>query len=757
MRIKQLRLHLTLLALLASCAFALSERSMLLLGVSILLQGAVWWFTLARKHRVMKGDRWTMPTALVLALIYCVQRGIADPADLQRAVGGVVLVLLTLRLCARRNVSDERQIILMCGVLLVVSALQSSELFVGLAVVAAGIQAVVCAINLQIVRGTGSLDATHLSYPTSGGSGTHRAQGLHNRHLRNITAFAMASVFGLSVLIFVLFPRNPHPTRTIFGVSTAGASGFSDRISLLNPQRITLSSEQLMVVEWLGPDGKPVPYPGVLRLRGAVLERYDPQLMEWIPRENPQSRFVIAQGGAFQTVATAPVDERFNTYTQRVTLNALQGDEVFSAWVPVGIRCSTPQAFSFSPSTFTIRNLESQAEGPAAGYELRVQPFPSEKTLSLLGRSTIQIPRRATFPVPQVEQIARQILESRGGAEDLVAIAGLVEPSLRWERNRRIASKFEAELHSGNYEYSLDLSDFLVDEGSDPVVHFLTRHRRGHCEYFASALAALCQSVGVDARIVTGFLLSESDLSASGYVVRGWNAHAWVEIRTGQNQWTVFDPTPPADESNQSSPSMWRQVANWFFEPLESVWQESIAQFDAQTQSGLVDSASELVKQTATTAWDAIVNTARSTSTQMSLGPSGYIWLGSVATTITLSTIVVVVVVAKRRHARAALGLQRRDRVRARIALRDGAFYVEALDLLAARGITRGHSQSPASFARAVALENPAAGVLMGEIVSRFYEIRFGARRPDSQRRAKDQSLVERLRAATAIPNGRRN
>ena len=41
------------------------------------------------------------------------------------------------------------------------------------------------------------------------------------------------------------------------------------------------------------------------------------------------------------------------------------------------------------------------------------------------------------------------------------------------------------------------------------MVAFLYDLKRGHCEYFAGAMALMCQSLGMQARVVTGFKCDE--------------------------------------------------------------------------------------------------------------------------------------------------------------------------------------------------------------------------------------------------------
>ena len=68
----------------------------------------------------------------------------------------------------------------------------------------------------------------------------------------------------------------------------------------------------------------------------------------------------------------------------------------------------------------------------------------------------------------------------------------------------------------------------------------------GYYDYHASALAVLLRSLGIPARISTGFVLNEEnfDEGSRSFVVRGRHAYTWVEVFFPGYGWVDFDPTP---------------------------------------------------------------------------------------------------------------------------------------------------------------------------------------------------------------------
>jgi len=94
------------------------------------------------------------------------------------------------------------------------------------------------------------------------------------------------------------------------------------------------------------------------------------------------------------------------------------------------------------------------------------------------------------------------------------------------------------------FSYSLDVR---MSPEVDPVLQFLTIHRRGHCELFATAAVLLLRTQGVPARYVTGFVCTERHPAGTHWVARLRDAHAWAEAYVAEEgRWILVEATPPA-------------------------------------------------------------------------------------------------------------------------------------------------------------------------------------------------------------------
>ena len=127
----------------------------------------------------------------------------------------------------------------------------------------------------------------------------------------------------------------------------------------------------------------------------------------------------------------------------------------------------------------------------------------------------------------------------------------LVEISQNWtvegfspsDQLAAIQNRLESE-----FVYSLDFSrtgsPAKSTSSTDPMLDFLLRDRRGHCEYFASAMTLMARASGFPARLVTGYRIAEYNSLGDYYIVRERHAHAWSEIFLPERGWVTFDPSP---------------------------------------------------------------------------------------------------------------------------------------------------------------------------------------------------------------------
>ena len=93
-----------------------------------------------------------------------------------------------------------------------------------------------------------------------------------------------------------------------------------------------------------------------------------------------------------------------------------------------------------------------------------------------------------------------------------------------------------------NYEYAFATEDDeALPEGRDAVDWFLFDTKKGTCGQFSSAFVVLARSVGIPARVVSGWVISEGVERQTVYADQ---AHQWAEVAFEGIGWRRFEPTP---------------------------------------------------------------------------------------------------------------------------------------------------------------------------------------------------------------------
>ncbi|TMC99830.1 MAG: DUF3488 domain-containing protein [Chloroflexi bacterium] len=93
-----------------------------------------------------------------------------------------------------------------------------------------------------------------------------------------------------------------------------------------------------------------------------------------------------------------------------------------------------------------------------------------------------------------------------------------------------------------NFQYTQQLGH--VPAGRDPVDWFLFDVKKGYCEQFATAEVLMLRSLGVPARLATGYSTGDYNPVLDQAIVREHDAHAWVEVWFPNHGWVPVDPSP---------------------------------------------------------------------------------------------------------------------------------------------------------------------------------------------------------------------
>jgi len=142
----------------------------------------------------------------------------------------------------------------------------------------------------------------------------------------------------------------------------------------------------------------------------------------------------------------------------------------------------------------------------------------------------------------------------------------------------------------------------------DSIDRFLFDSREGYCEHFASATTFMLRSVGIPARVVTGYQGGEWNPYQGYLQVRQYDAHAWVEAWMDGRGWVRLDPTAAvAPERIRNSAeaflrergealasgrvfrSDWLRSMQQRYDAFNFVWQRWVLNYESQQQDLLGD------------------------------------------------------------------------------------------------------------------------------------------------------------------------
>lgn len=93
-----------------------------------------------------------------------------------------------------------------------------------------------------------------------------------------------------------------------------------------------------------------------------------------------------------------------------------------------------------------------------------------------------------------------------------------------------------------------NLNAAAIPSNSDTVEYFLFTAQEGYCDSFATSLAVLCRTLGIPARVASGFTAGELDAANQEYVVRERDKHMWTEVFFPTVGWIPFDSTLYAED-----------------------------------------------------------------------------------------------------------------------------------------------------------------------------------------------------------------
>ncbi len=380
-------------------------------------------------------------------------------------------------------------------------------------------------------------------------------------------------VFVFSGLLFMIFPRVGFAWISIPPIAPSRMVGFSDRVDLGGVG--TIRSDPTLVLRVRPDDLTETTEPRRRRnfyLRGAVFDTYNGR--SWSRNGVASSR--PREVGNQVILRRRPRD---TDQILEIDLNRIDPPVVFIPGEAVALDILSGNRRLHQFSSIVSTDARGQLQYSALEQEgLRYRAYLPKKGIVVPEfESHFELQRYLRLPPelsPRVRQLAHELTK---GISSPLQIAQALEEALRI-----------------GYQYDLGSPSGAA---KDPLEHFLFESKRGHCEYYSTAMAMLLRVRGVPSRNVTGFVGGTYNRFGSFYAVRQGDAHSWVEAYLPERGWIRFDPTPPSSAAPHAMREGVAAFVREFFEAASQGWRKNVVDFDMENQLEIMNEVKKFFRQ----------------------------------------------------------------------------------------------------------------------------------------------------------------
>lgn len=626
-------------------------------------------------------------------------------------------LLQVFRIATRRGAAHDQQIIVLALLHFVAGTVLGGGLayglcFFGFLVVAPG--ALVLSHLRREVEGNyrqGARDRTGLPVDVPRILRSRRVVG---RGFLAATCLLSLPIFLFTALLFVLFPRvglsllllnHPHSGRMV---------GFSDRVDLgeVGVLRTDPSLALRFTVTEL-PD--PPPPRLTLRLRGTAFDAYNGRAWSRT-QERRQDRADANDGAILFRPATAS-DRKIT-----IDLEPIDPPVLFVPPRTVSLQAKLPNQSVLSDPFRLVRGPEGEvryAGGDVHGLRYEAYLAQDREVLA----ESLGVTDRARYT-----SLTRT----------LPARIGELAHAWADDQPTQFAKAHAIEEHLKK--------DFRYDTGSpsggtpQPLDHFLFESRRGHCEFFSTAMAMMLRELHIPSRNVTGFVGGTYNRFGRYYAVREGDAHSWVEAYIDDaHGWVTFDPTPTAAAQPLEETTGAYVYLRDVVEALSQRWNRYVLGYDLRTQMHLFEDVGRRYDQVRRSA-----GVDRGFAEKLTRGPvlaCAAIVLAFVAYTLW-----------KRRAAKRATPRDPETTAMPRALLAAAELYRSLDQAVALQGFPRPTGLPPLRHAATVAeAEHPLADEILA-LTNAYLDVRFGGSELTEERKKDFERRVRGIRAFKAPP-----
>jgi transglutaminase-like putative cysteine protease len=754
--IRQFKPALYILLTLGFSGFALAAQVPGMWVLSISAIGLNAW--LIKTHRFTPIPHWLANVITILALLSFAAPLRDDPTRAVLVIGQFLVALQIVKLYEQRGNRDYAQLLVLSLLLMVAASINTASLVFGLMLIGYLFLSLYCCLLFHLkVETDFAKAAIGLPEDIANPATLRQDQRFLSKSMRRLTVAVSVVAILMAITVFLLFPRGTgagllgplqfKPSETL--------SGFSETVSF---QRIAQISQNNAEIAWVKvwKDGKLVRGTEPLLLRGLTLDIYTGDDDTFGAQRTWRRSSYVTRDAEIKHDFDPPRPAT-PRWKQQIKLDPTGTQALFA--MPGLCRLdeigmdSRPR---YSPGDEVLQSAEviNQQVGYTVESTGHVMDAPIDEDRANFdsadpGVSIPAVPMVSHYD-KAIEDYARRPEVS--GSDAAGALAARRPKKAHVDALDPIIADNICNYLRKNFTYTLDLTDLKKAGDRDPLVAFLYDFKRGHCEYFAGAMTLMCQSLGMQARMVVGFKCDEYNTLLNQYVVRQSHAHAWVEVLDSTGEWKTYDPTSGrgADQVKPSA-GLWRHTIQ-LFQFLEYTWADSVVAYDRDSRANLISNVDRSLTNTA-------INSS-ATSSKVREWISDHVdAFASKATTVLLAGMIAVIVVSvflfllerwrlSRRAKRIGLDdLPASDQLRL---VKQLGFYDDLLRLLERHDITRPKHLTPLEFSRSIEFLPNEVFDAVHRMTAIFYRVRYGRHELSAGQQRHLAVVISKLNTAMA-------
>jgi transglutaminase-like putative cysteine protease len=553
--------------------------------------------------------------------------------------------------------------------------------------------------------------------PAAGGASARPARSPLTPAFFWTTNGVAAGTLGLTLVLFFVTPRVGAGFFQKSRVEAIRTTGFSGKVDL--GEIGSIKQDDTVVMRVVLPEHQ-APVEGRLYFRGAAFDVYNGRA--WVNSLSAQHQLERSPSGAFMVPGEGGRDLARGGLRQEVLLEVLDTTVLFAASFVETVEGGFPALQRDGMGSLHL------PYPPVTRFQYRVYSIPDriapeDRTATTPASPGPTAGRFLQLP-PMGPRVAELTADVSRSAPTVLGKVRAVERFLR-----------------ANYRYTLDTGE---GEGGAPLETFLFDRKSGYCEHYATAMVVMLRTLGIPARLVTGFLPGEWNDFGRYYTVRQKDAHAWVEVYFPRSGWVSFDPTPSL---GAEAGDLYATVIGRLVDSLRLKWDRIVIQYSLRDQAAVARGLRERGEGVGRrlSAW--LTEVARWAGQDWRETVRRVWALGQdVGAALALAAVgagLWLLIVRGWRHLRA-----RRPGGGASEHAAVVRLYAAMLRGLEARGFPKAPGSTPLEFARSVSDRWAAAGAFVGPLTDLYCRARFGGEPLSAEERRRARRLLADLRAA---------